>query len=230
MRRILDVVCAGSGLVFLLPLLAAIAIAIRVTSPGPVLFRQVRVGLHGRRFRIFKFRTMVADAEARGLRFTVGGDVRVTPVGAFLRRHKLDELPQLLNVLAGDMALVGPRPEVPEYVEQFREQFAPVLTVRPGITHRASLLFSNEEQLLARANDPERYYLEHVMPRKLSLYRRDLARASVRNDIRTILATVRRVALEVGPGRVAASSDPAPGEPLRRREHALPRAAAAIEH
>jgi lipopolysaccharide/colanic/teichoic acid biosynthesis glycosyltransferase len=169
MKRTLDVAVAMLALLLLAPLLAVIAVAIRCEAPGPVLFRQERVGRGGRNFRIHKFRTMVVDAAARGPQLTVGDDARITRVGRFLRRTRLDELPQLLDVLVGDMSLVGPRPELPRYVALYPPGLRDrVLAVRPGITDPVSLDFADESALLARAADPEREYLEVILPRKLS--------------------------------------------------------------
>ena len=170
LKRAFDVVCAVIGLlIFGVPMLA-IAAWIRLDTAGPVFFRQERVGLHGKLFRIHKFRTMAVDAERSGPQLTVGADARVTRVGRVLRANRLDELPQFLDVLAGDMSLVGPRPDVPRYVEQWppalRER---VLAVRPGITDPASLKFRDEATLLARAADPEREYVDVILPRKLAL-------------------------------------------------------------
>jgi lipopolysaccharide/colanic/teichoic acid biosynthesis glycosyltransferase len=190
LKRFLDVVAAATGLMLLSPVFLLIALAIRLTSRGPVLFRQERVGRDGRRFRILKFRTMIDGADRRGRPFTVGGDRRVTRIGRFLRRLKLDELPQLVNVLGGEMSLVGPRPEVPRYVEMFLDEYEPILRVRPGITHRATLLFRDEERLLAACEDPERAYIEEVMPHKLRLYTETLSRGSVLDDVRVIMETV----------------------------------------
>ncbi|MGN6527457.1 MAG: sugar transferase [Burkholderiaceae bacterium] len=168
-KRVFDIVAALLGLaLFGLPMLA-VAAWIKLDSPGPVFFRQERVGRHGRPFRIHKFRTMRVDAEARGPQITVGADARITRVGRILRDNRLDELPQFLDVLAGDMSLVGPRPEVPRYVAVWppalRER---VLAVRPGITDPASLEFRDEASLLAAAADPEREYVEVILPRKLA--------------------------------------------------------------
>jgi lipopolysaccharide/colanic/teichoic acid biosynthesis glycosyltransferase len=168
-KRVFDLVCATIGLaVFGLPMIA-VAAWIRLDSPGPVFFRQERVGRHGKVFRIHKFRTMAVDAESRGPQLTVGADARVTRVGRVLRANRLDELPQFIDVLAGSMSLVGPRPDVPRYVEKWppalRER---VLAVRPGITDPASLEFRDEATLLARAADPEREYLDVILPRKLA--------------------------------------------------------------
>lgn len=177
-KRVFDILMALGGLaVFALPM-GAIALWIRLDSPGPVWFRQERVGRGGRVFRIHKFRTMAADAAQRGPEITIGADPRITRSGAWLRRSKLDELPQLLDVLAGDMSIVGPRPEVPRYVALYppalREQ---VLSVRPGITDPVSLRFADEAEQLARAADPEREYREVILPAKLSAAA-DYARAA----------------------------------------------------
>jgi len=169
-KRTFDLLLAGFGLVLLSPLLLVIALAIRLDSGGPVLYRQERVGRHGVPFRIHKFRTMRHDPLHGGPQITVGDDARITRVGAFLRRSKLDELPQLIDVLRGRMSIVGPRPEVPRYVAlypaELREQ---VLSVRPGITDLASIEFRDEAALLERASDPEREYVQVVVPRKLAL-------------------------------------------------------------
>ena len=189
LKRILDILGAGAGLICFAPFLAIIAIAIKLASPGPVFFRQERVGLNGRIFRIYKFRSMREDSHISGINLTVGGDQRVTRLGAFLRLHKLDELPQLINVLTGDMSLVGPRPEVKEYVDLFPEQYARVLTVRPGITHQGTLMFRNEEAILANAVDPRARYMRFVMPLKLKIYQ-DKLEQPVTEELKIILATV----------------------------------------
>ena len=186
-KRGFDLISALIGLLlFGLPMLA-IAAWIKLDSPGPVFFRQQRVGRHGRVFRIHKFRTMTVDAESRGLQLTVGADARVTPAGAFLRAHRLDELAQFFDVLAGDMSLVGPRPDVPRYVELWppalRER---VLAVRPGITDPASLEFRDEATLLASAADPEREYLDVILPRKLARAADYADHASVWTDLAVI--------------------------------------------
>lgn len=189
--RPLDALAALGGLVVLSPLLIGIALAVKLSSPGPVLFRQVRVGRHGRTFRIAKFRSMVTGAEGAGPRVTAAADRRITPLGAWLRRHKLDELPQLWNVLVGDMALVGPRPEVPEYVRLYPpEMHQLVLSVRPGITDPAAIAFLDEESLLAGYPDPERAYREVVLPRKLALYADYVRTRTVWSDLGTILRTL----------------------------------------
>ena len=186
-KRLFDVVSALFGLaLFGLPMLA-VAAWIRIDSPGPVFFRQERVGRHGKVFRIHKFRTMAVDAEQRGPQLTVGADARVTRVGRVLRANRLDELPQFLDVLAGDMSLVGPRPDVPRYVDQWppalRER---VLAVRPGITDPASLKFRDEATLLAAAADPEREYMDVILPRKLALAADYADHASLWTDLAVI--------------------------------------------
>ena len=179
------------GLLLLAPVLLLIAIAVKLDSPGPVLFRQERVGRYGVPFRIHKFRSMRYEPHSVGRQITVGVDTRITRIGAFLRRSKLDELAQLIDVWQGTMSLVGPRPEVPRYVALYpaplRER---VLSVRPGITDPASLQFRNEGELLALAADPEREYLEVVMPRKLALQAQYVQRASVCGDLRIIWHTL----------------------------------------
>jgi lipopolysaccharide/colanic/teichoic acid biosynthesis glycosyltransferase len=190
-KRLFDLVVAAIALLLLAPLLAALALWVRLDSPGPVFFRQQRVGRHGVPFRIHKFRSMVADAPARGLPLTVGADPRITRAGAFLRRTRLDELPQLIDVLQGTMSLVGPRPEVPKYVAHYpadlRER---VLAVRPGITDPSSLAYIDEAALLAAAADPEREYIEVVLPAKLRAAAAYAERASLLTDLRVLLRTL----------------------------------------
>lgn len=196
-KRLLDLLGAGLGLLLLAPLLVLVALAIKADSPGPVFYRQVRVGRGGREFRIHKFRTMTHNPGDRGPQITVGGDARITRVGAWLRRSKLDELAQLIDVLAGDMSLVGPRPEVPRYVVLYpaalREK---ILSVRPGITDFASIEFRDENDLLAGSADPDRAYREEVLPRKLALQARYVDAAGVATDLtliaRTLAALVKR--------------------------------------
>ena len=189
-KRAMDIVISATALCVLWPVLLLIALAIVIDDPGPVFYRQVRVGRGGRPFRIFKFRTMVVDAEKKGLSITVGRDSRITRVGAFLRKTKLDELAQLLNVLAGQMSFVGPRPEVPRYVELYTPYQRQVLLVRPGITDYASIAYRNENELLAGADDPEKMYIETVMPDKIELNMKYLREISPLADIRLILRTI----------------------------------------
>jgi len=192
-KRGLDLVGAGLGVVLLAPLLALLALLVKAEDGGPVVFKQERVGYRGRRFLIWKFRTMVPDAEARGLPLTVGRDPRVTRIGAWLRRLKLDELPQLFNVLVGDMSLVGPRPDVPRYVALYRAPELRVLELVPGMTDEAALLFLDEDAMLAAAPDAERHYLSEIAPQKIRLSLAYAARATVWSDLRVILATLRHL-------------------------------------
>ena len=194
LKRTLDIVASALGLALLWPLLLAIALLIKLDSAGPVFFRQVRVGRHGNPFRIFKFRTMSHVQAAGAPQLTVGPDARITRIGHWLRRTKLDELPQLIDVLRGSMSLVGPRPEVPHYVEQYpaasRER---VLSVRPGITDFASVHYRNESDLLARAADPEREYLDVILPSKLRYAMHYVDNVSLADDLRVLGLTLRTV-------------------------------------
>ena len=194
MKRTIDILVAGIGLLCLSPLLTLVAIAIKLDSQGPVLFRQKRVGIGFRLFWLYKFRTMNVDAAKKGGQLTIQGDKRVTRVGALLRLAKLDEFPQLVNVLKGDMSLVGPRPEVPEFVEQFREDYRKLLTVRPGITDPASLRYRDEERRLAAAEDPEHEYVARILPAKIRLAQAYVSQSSTAYDLllvgRTILDAV----------------------------------------
>lgn len=193
LKRAFDVLFAGTALLLLLPLLVLFALAVALTSPGGAFFRQLRVGRHGRPFRLLKFRSMRPGSEALG-QLTIGGrDPRITGVGRFLRRTKLDELPQLWNVLKGDMSVVGPRPEVPRYVALYTPEQQVVLSIRPGITGMASLDYVDENELLARSSDPERAYVEEVMPAKLALDLRYVRERSFALDLRIIAATVRLI-------------------------------------
>jgi lipopolysaccharide/colanic/teichoic acid biosynthesis glycosyltransferase len=193
-KRVFDVVLSGVGLVVLSPLLLAAGAAVGLSSPGPIFFRQTRVGRDFRPFRIVKFRTMVVDAERGGGSLSIGDDPRITPFGRVLRRFKVDELPQLLNVLAGDMSLVGPRPEVPRFVERYRDVYARVLRVRPGITDAASLKYRDEAAILARAPDPDRAYVEVILPDKLRLAEEYVRAASLREDLAIIIRTLGAIA------------------------------------
>jgi lipopolysaccharide/colanic/teichoic acid biosynthesis glycosyltransferase len=195
-KRVFDLLLASLGLLLLSPVLLAIALAIKLDSPGPVFYRQQRVGRSGVLFRIRKFRTMAHDPRDAGPKLTVGADVRITRVGAMLRRHKLDELPQLIDVLRGAMSLVGPRPELPHYVALYPPVLrAKVLSVRPGLTDMASIAFRHESELLALAADPEREYVEVVMPQKLALAANYADTASLGLDLRIIGRTLRLLLL-----------------------------------
>lgn len=191
-KRLFDVVCSALGLLLLAPALLLIALWIKLDSKGPALFRQTRVGRYGVPFTIHKFRTMRVEP---GAAITVGADPRITRAGRLLRATKLDELPQLWDVLRGAMSLVGPRPELPHYVELYpAEMRERVLSVRPGITDPGSLAFSREAELLAAARDPEREYREVILPAKLALSADYAAHASLATDLRLILRTLARVA------------------------------------
>ncbi len=189
LKRAIDVAVAGAGLLLLAPLLVLVALLIKFDSDGPIFFRQKRIGRAFHPFLIYKFRTMVKQAPQLGPAITVGQDARITRVGRLLRRTKIDELPQLINVLKGEMSLVGPRPEVPEYVEAFRQQYEEILSVRPGITDLASLKFIDEASLLACARDPERTYRECVLPQKLALARQYVRERSLRMDALLLVRT-----------------------------------------
>lgn len=187
-KRLFDMVCAALGLLVLSPVLLVCALLVGLTSPGGVLFRQERVGKDGVPFTIYKFRSMRKDNA--GLKISTSGDSRITPVGRVLRKAKLDELPQLWNVLKGDMSFVGPRPEVREYVDLYTSEQRQVLLVRPGITGLASIRYRNENDLLSASADPNRTYIEEVMPAKLALDLEYIPRACVSYDIRLILETL----------------------------------------
>ena len=190
-KRLFDWVMSSLGLLALGPLLILIALVVKLDSPGPVFFRQERVGRFGVPFRIHKFRTMRHDPAGSGLQITVGADRRITRVGQFLRGSKLDELPQLIDVWQGTMSLVGPRPEVPRYVAHYPAALRDkVLSVRPGITDIASIEYRDESAVLARAADPERAYIEHILPRKLALQAAYASRATLVSDLRVLIRTL----------------------------------------
>lgn len=188
-KRVFDLLVASFGLVLLGPLLATIALIVATSSPGGALFRQTRIGRDRRPFLIVKFRTMTTAAGAEQGRFDLGSTARVTAIGAWLRRTKMDELPQLWNVLVGDMSLVGPRPEVPRWTECHRERWDVVLTVRPGITDPASIEFRDEERLLAASEDPERTYRDSILPRKLEIAERYVNERTFAGDAAILLRT-----------------------------------------
>ena len=191
-KRLFDLALALLALALALPLMVAITLWVRLDSAGPALFRQQRVGRHGRLFHIHKFRTMRVRSSQAGPLITVAGDARVTRAGRWLRRTKLDELPQLLDVIRGDMSLVGPRPEVPRYMALYPEDARRrILSLRPGITDRAAIEFRDEERLLAASADPERTYVHDIMPIKQRYYLDYAARHSVAGDLRILLDTLR---------------------------------------
>jgi lipopolysaccharide/colanic/teichoic acid biosynthesis glycosyltransferase len=197
-KRGFDLVVAAGGLLACAAPMLLVAAVIKSTSRGPVFFLQERVGLRGRRFRILKFRTMVVDAPRLGPRITAAGDPRVTPIGALLRKTKFDEVPQLVNVVLGDMSLVGPRPEVADYVEIYPVEYREILSVRPGLTDPASIRFRDEEAVLSRYADREKAYREVLLPLKLDLARRYIRERTFWGDLailgKTLVAIVRRSA------------------------------------
>lgn len=195
-RRILDLLLAIPAVILLLPVFAVVAIWIKLDSRGPIFFLQERVGLGGRRFRIFKFRTMVTDAEQMGIQITVGRDPRITKSGHFLRQYRFDELPQLLNVLKGEMSIVGPRPEVPRYVALYTDEQRQILNFRPGITSPATIEFSNESEVLSQnadPADPEAYYRTQILPAKLAIDLNYSRQATVWSDCAILVRTIVRL-------------------------------------
>lgn len=189
MKRLFDIIASGIGLILLSPLFIVFAIWIKLDSRGPVFYRQVRVGRYNKDFRIFKFRSMRLGSD-KGSLVTIGGhDPRITRSGYFIRKYKIDELPQLINVFVGDMSLVGPRPEVRHYVDYWTPEQMHVLDVRPGITDPASIRFRNENELMEKADDPEKFYIEEVMQKKLRLYLEYVRHHSFIGDIGLIFKT-----------------------------------------
>ena len=194
MKRVFDIIASGIGLLLLSPLFLVLAIWIKLDSEGPVFYRQVRVGKNNKDFRIFKFRSMRVNSD-KGSLVTIGEDPRITRSGRFIRKMKLDELPQLINVLIGDMSLVGPRPEVRHYVDYWTPQQMTVLCVRPGITDPASIKFRNENELMGKTDDPERFYIETVMQEKLEMYLKYVSHHSLMGDLGLIFRTIAAIIL-----------------------------------
>ncbi|WP_236914427.1 sugar transferase [Clostridium sp. Cult2] len=188
-----DILVSFIGLLILLPAFIVIAIVIKLGSKGTVFFRQIRVGKDGKEFMIFKFRTMIIDAEKKGMQLTVDGDNRITKSGHFLRKSKVDELPQLINVLIGDMSFVGPRPEVPKYVAMYDENQRCILKIRPGITDIASIEYKDEDLILAQSKNPEETYINEIMPKKIKLNVKYIENMSIAYDIRLIIETIFKV-------------------------------------
>lgn len=190
MKRFLDIIFSGLGLICLSPLFVFLALWVKLDSPGPVFYRQVRVGRNNRDFKLYKFRSMRVDSDKKGL-ITIGEhDPRVTQSGYYIRKYKLDEFPQLINVFLGDMSLVGPRPEVRKYVDMYTDEQMHVLDVRPGITDMASIYYRNENEFLEKANNPEKYYREVIMQDKLRINLEYVRNHSVIGDFRMILKTL----------------------------------------
>lgn len=196
MKRLFDVIASGCGLLVLSPVFLVMAIWIKMASEGPIFYRQVRVGRNNKDFRIFKFRSMRVGAD-KGSLVTIGGhDPRITRSGYFIRKYKLDEFPQLINVFLGEMSLVGPRPEVRHYVNYWTEEQMHVLDVRPGITDPASIKFRNENELMEKAEDPEDYYINVIMQEKIKLYLEYVKNASLGYDIKLIFQTFKVIITE----------------------------------
>lgn len=196
MKRLFDIIASGLGLIILSPLFAILAIWIKADSKGPVFYCQTRVGRNNKDFKLFKFRSMRPDSDKLGL-ITVGGhDPRVTRSGYYIRKYKLDEFPQLINVFRGDMSLVGPRPEVRKYVDLYTPEQMKVLSVRPGITSLASIRYRNENDILAAAEDPDKCYVEQVMPDKIAIDLEYVGHANLWNDIKLIFSTFKEIVVK----------------------------------
>ncbi|HOK80323.1 MAG TPA: sugar transferase [bacterium] len=192
-KSILDVFLAFAGLGFVLPVMIAVALLIKISSPGPVFFKQKRVGKNFNLFYLLKFRTMVVDAEKIGPKITKDSDPRITKIGKLLRKTKIDELPQLINVLKGEMSFVGPRPEVEKYVKIFNDDYRNILTMKPGITDYATIEFRNEENILSNYEDTEQAYIKEILPAKIGLYKKYLREAGFITDLAVILKTVFKI-------------------------------------
>lgn len=192
-KRLFDIVFSCLGLILLAPVLVVLALIIKLDSKGPVLFIQPRVGLNNKDFNIFKFRTMQMESDKKGLLTLGNKDSRITKVGYFLRRYKIDEFPQLLNILLGDMSFVGPRPELRKYVNYYPQEDLSVLSVRPGITGLASIAFRNEVELLKAAKDPEDFFIKSIIPEKLKLNKLYIEKSSLWFDLKLIIITIYRV-------------------------------------
>ena len=190
-KRVFDLIASIFGIIFFLPVFIIVPILIKIGSKGPVFFVQKRVGRDFKEFNLYKFRSMIADAPKKGLQITSTDDPRITKIGRVLRKTKLDELPQLINVIKGDMSLVGPRPEVNKYVDLKKDEYKKVLSVRPGITDLAAIEFVNEEEILSKFDDKEKAYIEKILPQKIALYNKYIDSISFLEDIRIILKTLK---------------------------------------
>jgi lipopolysaccharide/colanic/teichoic acid biosynthesis glycosyltransferase len=190
MKRLFDLICSFVGILVAAPLLLIVAVVIKLTSKGPVSYSQKRTGLHEKIFRVYKFRTMVDKADTMGTSVTTGADPRITPIGRILRKTKLDELPQLFNVLKGDMSFVGPRPDVPEITAKYTPEMKKIFSVRPGITSLATLHFRHEEEILAKVPDPDKFYDDVVVPLKVELAMEHVRRNSFLFDLLVLVQTV----------------------------------------
>ncbi len=190
-KRVFDIVASALGIVILSPLYLYIAVWIKLSSKGPIFYVQKRVGQGGKEFNLYKFRSMVVDADKRGPGVTSSDDPRITKVGKFIRDTKIDELPQLFNVLKGDMSFVGPRPELKKFVDAKAKEYEKVLSIKPGITDNAAIAFRDEEQIMSQYNDKERAYIDIVLPQKIELYYKYIDNISFINDIKLILKTLK---------------------------------------
>lgn len=193
LKRMFDILMSFIGIIILLPLMIIIGIIIKLTSKGPILFKQIRVTKNSKLFQIYKFRTMRENSEGNK-QITVGNDSRITGIGKILRKTKLDEIPQLFNVIKGEMSLVGPRPEVPKYVELYNDEQKKILQVPAGITDYASIYFSNESELLGKADNPEKFYIEKIMPYKIELNQKYIENINIFTDIKIIILTILKIA------------------------------------
>lgn len=192
LKRVFDIIASFCGIIILFPLIIIVSILIKITSKGPVLFKQIRVTKNGKLFKIYKFRTMKENSEGNK-QITVGKDNRITGIGHILRKTKLDELPQLFNVLKGEMSLVGPRPEVPKYVELYTDEQREILKVPAGITDYASIYFSNESELLGEVENPEEFYIKKIMPYKIELNKKYINEIGIMTDIKIIILTILKI-------------------------------------
>lgn len=199
-KRVFDLFISLISMIFLIPLFCLVALCIKTTSNGPVFFSQYRVGKDGKLFKIFKFRTMIVNAEKQGIQLTSNNDTRVTYIGSFLRKSKIDELPQLFNVLKGDMSIVGPRPVVLRFVSLYNKKQKEILKVKPGLTDPASIQYINEQAILANVQDPEKFYIEELMDKKIQLSRQYINNMSLRSDIVLIFKTGKEILKKIAKG------------------------------
>jgi len=195
-KPLLDGYLSLIGILILSPLLIIIAIAIKLTSKGPIIYKQQRYGQHFTPFQLLKFRSMVVNADQKGLLITQKNDPRITAMGKWLRKTKCDELPQLINVIKGDMALVGPRPEVKTYIDHFKTDYEKVLRVKPGITDNAAITFIDEETLLAKSKKPEHTYIQTILPKKITLYHQYINTLTFKTDIKIIFKTLLKIVIK----------------------------------
>lgn len=189
-KRLFDIIFSFFGVIFLFPLFLIIAILIKISSKGPIIFKQERVGKNFKKFYLYKFRTMIIEAEKKGSSITTANDPRITKIGKFLRKFKLDEFPQLINVLKGDISFVGPRPELEKFVEIYKDDYKEILKIKPGITDFAAISFKNENELIKDNENPEKYYIKEILPKKIELYKKYLNEMNIVLDIKLIIKTL----------------------------------------